>query len=264
MPEASAPFPVFSPWIAFRTLLQREVRRYLKLAVQTLVAPFLSNLLFLGVFGGLMAARGGTAPAVPHLRFLVPGLVVMGTLLSAFQNPLFSLVAMKYQNTLQDLGQYPLSAASRFLAFALAGALRGCLVGLMTYAAAGLFGGYAPAHGVLFGLHVAVLAFVAASGGVLAGLLLDSFERTNLLVSLVLTPALFLAGVFQPAGVSPVLDAVARFNPLAPLVALGRTLFLGAGPAVAPVPLALSAAFCAALVLSAAWAMKARIGLRPA
>src|SRR5512136_3303327 len=140
----------FRPWIAFTTLFRREVMRYLKLAVQTIGAPFLSNVLFLAVFGGLMAARPSGIPGVSYVRFLVPGLVLMGTLISSFQNPLFSLVAMKYQNTLQDLCQYPLSAASRFLAFSLAGALRGVLVGAMTFAAAGLFGGFELAHPVMF------------------------------------------------------------------------------------------------------------------
>jgi len=243
----------FSPGKAFRTLLQREVHRYLKLAIQTLAAPFLTNLLFLGIFGG----RHGEA-----VRFLTPGLVVMGAFLSAFQNPLFSLVAMKYQNTLQDLCQYPLSTTARFMAFSLAGALRGLLVGILTYAAAGLLGGFGMAHGFLFWTHVALVAFAAASGGVLAGLLLDTFERTNLLVSLVLTPALFLAGVFQPAGASPVLDQVARFNPVAPLVGWGRHLFLGGGPAVPPLSGALGAALCLAMVLSALWATHLRIGLK--
>ena len=72
--------PVFRPWIAFRTLFRREVMRYLKLAVQTIGAPFLSNVLFLAVFGGLMASRPSGIPGVPYIRFLVPGLVMMGAL----------------------------------------------------------------------------------------------------------------------------------------------------------------------------------------
>jgi len=250
-----------SPWIAFRTLFLREVMRYLKLAVQTLVAPFLSNLLFLSIFGGLMASRSSGPGGGPYLRFLVPGLVVMGTFLSAFQNPLFSLVSMKYQNTLQDLSQYPLSTASKFAAFALAGALRGFLVGLMTYAAAGLFVGYHLHQAGLFWAFLALTAFVAASGGIVAGLLLDSFEKTNFLVALVLTPAMFLAGVFQASGTSHRLDLIARFNPLAGLVGQGRGLFLGAG-GPEPLTLFLGAAFGAASVALALWAVGSRKGMK--
>ncbi len=236
---------VFSPWIAFRTLFRREVMRYLKLAVQTIGAPFLSNVLFLAVFGGLMAARPSGVPGVPYIRFLVPGLVLMGALMASFQNPLFSLVAMKYQNTLQDLCQYPLSATSRFLAFSLAGALRGVLVGGMTYAAAGLFGGFTLAHPVAFWSYVGLVSFVGAAGGIAAGLYLDSFERANFVVSLILTPALFLGGVFFDArGAVAWLGLIAHYNPMTCLVGEGRRLFLGAGAVGAPVSIVLAVTLC--------------------
>lgn len=237
--------PAFSPWIAFWTLFRREVMRYLKLAVQTIGAPFLSNVLFLAVFGGLMAERPSGVPGVPYVRFLVPGLVVMGALMASFQNPLFSLVSMKYQNALQDLCQYPLSASSRFLAFSLAGALRGVLVGGMTYAAAGLFGGFSLAHPVAFWAYVGLVSFVGAAGGIAAGLYLDSFEKANFVVSLVLTPALFLGGVFFDArGAVARLGLIARHNPMTSLVGMGRRLFLGTGDAGAPMTVVLAVAFC--------------------
>jgi len=243
----------FDPWIGFATLFRREVERYLKLAVQTIGAPFLSNVLFLGVFGGLLAARPSGIEGVTYVRFLIPGLVLMGALVSSFQNPLFSLIAMKYQGTLQDLCQYPLSATSRFLAFSLAGALRGLLVGAMTFAAAGLFGGFSMQRPVLFWIYVAGLSFVGAAGGLAAGLHLETFEQANLLVSLVLTPALFLGGVFFDAGSAPFwLGRVAAHNPLTFLVGQGRRLYLGAGALEPAVTVVLGTLLClAALGLSA-------------
>ncbi len=241
--------PGFSPWIAFGTLFRREVMRYLKLAVQTIGAPFLSNVLFLAVFGGLMASRPSGLPGVAYIRFLVPGLVLMGAVMASFQNPLFSLVAMKYQNTLQDLCQYPLSASSRFLAFSLAGALRGVLVGAMTYAAAGLFGGFALARPLAFWSYVAAISFVAAAGGIAAGLHLDSFEKANVVVSLALTPALFLGGVFFDAGSAAAwLGRIAHYNPLTFVVGEGRRLFLGEGSVGAPLTVVLALVLCLAAV----------------
>lgn len=251
----------FSPWIGFKTLFMREVMRYLKLAVQSLVAPFLSNLLFLSIFGGLMPGRSDPSGA-SYIRFLVPGLVFMGAFLSAFQNPLFSIVGMKYQNTLQDLCQYPISALSRYLAFSLAGALRGFLVGVMTYAAAGFFGGYSLQHPFLFWAFIAGVSFVAASGGIVIGLFLDSFEKTNFVVSLILTPALFLAGVFHVRGTSAWLDLIARFNPLSVLVGQGRFFFLGHRGPDAWITISLGVVFCLVSVSLAAWAMDSRKGMK--
>jgi ABC-2 type transport system permease protein len=255
--------PVFNPWIGFATLFTREVMRYLKLAVQTIGAPFLSNVLFLAIFGGLMSARPSGVPGVPYVRFLVPGLVLMGALMSAFQNPLFSLVAMKYQNTLQDLGQYPLSATSRFLAFSLAGALRGLLVGAMTFAAAALFAGFALDRPFLFWAYVAAVSFVGATAGIAVGLYLDSFEKANFVVSLILTPSLFLGGVFFSAdGGSAWLGLIARYNPLTFLVGQGRRLYLGAGAVEAPVTILLGGILCLGAVIVAATAVASGKGMK--
>jgi ABC-2 type transport system permease protein len=253
----------FNPWIGFHTLLSREVMRYLKLAVQTIGAPFLSNLLFLTIFGGLRAGRSAGSYGVPYLRFLVPGLVFAGAFMSAFQNPLFSLIAMKYQNTLQDLCQYPLSAATRYFAFVVAGALRGILVGAMTYAAAGFFAGFEIAHPVGFWLYVGLIALVAASGGVAAGLYLSSFEQSNLVVSLLLTPFLYLGGVFLDARTaSPWLGLVARYDPLTFLVGQGRRLYLGLGVPEAPVTVALACLLCLAAVAAALRAVATGKGMK--
>ncbi len=253
----------FSQWVAFWTLFTREVMRYLKLAVQTIGAPFLSNVLFLAVFGGLWTQRSSGLAGVSYVRFLVPGLVFMGALLSAFQNPLFSLIAMKYQNTLQDLGQYPLSAASRFLAFSLAGVLRGLLVGGMTFVAAGLFAGFSIERPVLFWALAGLASFCAAAGGIAAGLYLESFEQANLVVALVLTPALFLGGVFFDAGGAPAwLGVFTQLNPLTFLVGQGRRLFLGVGGSEPPVTIALAGALCLAAVVLAAKAVVSGKGMK--
>jgi ABC-2 type transport system permease protein len=230
-----------SRWTGFATLLRREVMRYMKLFVQTIGAPFLANVLFLGVFGSLLTARSSGLPGVPYVRVLIPGLVLMGALTSAFQNPLFSLVSMKYQNTLSDLGQYPLSPSSRLMAFSIAGMLRGILVAVMTFVAAGLVHGFDLARPVLFWIFIAAVSFVAAAGGVAAGLYLDTFERANLVVSLVLLPALYLGGVFSVVdGSNRWLALAARFDPLTFAVGVARRLSLGAGELEAPVTILLS------------------------
>jgi ABC-2 type transport system permease protein len=255
--------PVFSPWVAFSTLFTREVMRYMKLAVQTIGAPFLSNVLFLAIFGEILSARASGIEGVPYVRFLVPGLVFMGAFMSAFQNPLFSLVAMKYQNTLQDLCQYPLSAVSRFAAFSLAGALRGLLVAVMTYAAAGLFAGFALAQPAAFWAYVVAVAFVGAAAGIAAGLYLNTFEQANFVVALVLTPALFLGGVFfNTASATSWLGLVARHNPLTFLVGQARRLYLGTGALEAPVTVLLAALLCLSALLLASTAVASGKGMK--
>jgi ABC-2 type transport system permease protein len=243
----------FQPWIGFYTVFHRETRRYMKLAGQTLIAPFLSQLLFLAVFGGAYGLRTVGDGNVPYLRFLVPGLVLSGAFLAAFQNPVFSLVAMKYQGTLKDYCLYPIPALSRFSAFAMSGAIRGLLVSVMIYISAGIFAGFKIGHPLAFWTYVFVISLMAAASGTAIGFRLESFEQANFIVGLILTPAMFLSGVYydyRDSGI--ILEKIARINPLTTLVSSGRSLYLKSSFPVNKTGIIITVAFFTVL---AVWTM---------
>lgn len=215
-----------SPVTGFWTIFRKETARYLKIAVQTIMAPFLSQILFLAVFSGAYGSR--SVEGVSFLRFLAPGAVFSGAALTAFQNPVFSIISMKYQGTLRDFCLYPISPLTRFLAFAASGAARGVLVGAMVYAASGFFSGFEIANPLTFWAFIILVSFIAAGIGTAFGFGADTYERGNFVTSLVLTPAIFLSGIyFDYRAAGDLLGTVARLNPLTPLVALGRGAYLG-------------------------------------
>jgi ABC-2 type transport system permease protein len=220
--------------------------RYLRLPVQTIAAPFLSNLLFLGVFGGFALGRSAGATGGLHIGFIVPGLIFSGAFMSAFQNPVFSLIAMKYSDTLKEFRHYPLSILSKFFGFASAGAVRGFLVALMTWAAAGIFAGHWIKEPIFFWLSMLALSFIASAGGIAFGLRFGSFERANFLVGLVLTPAMYMGGIFYDVkAAGPVFGALARFNPFTAPIGFARSLYLGIPAPVGPVEIVFAAAMAA-------------------
>src|SRR4030042_4919668 len=133
---------LFYNLVGFYTLLKREISRFMKVYIQTLVAPLLSNILFLGIFGGMLKTREVGIDGVGYLSYLVPGLCAMGAIFSAFQNPAFSLIPQKYTNTVYDLNSYPLTNFEKVFAFILGGTIRGFLIGILTYLATILFIGY--------------------------------------------------------------------------------------------------------------------------
>lgn len=240
-------------WLGFWTVFSRESMRYLKLAVQTVFAPFLSQLLFLAVFGGMYAGRGPIADGTDFLRFLVPGTVIAGAVLTAFQNPVFSIISMKYQGTLKDYCLYPISPLERFAAFALSGAVRGVLVGAMVYAASGIFAGFPIARPVAFWVYVFAVSFLAAGAGTALGFSANNYERGNFVTGLILTPAMFLSGVYYDyRAAGGLLGEIARYNPLTAFVSIGRDAYLGQGFAPRGVELACAALFLAGV---AAWTM---------
>jgi ABC-2 type transport system permease protein len=214
--------------IGFFTLFKREISRFMKVYVQTLLAPLLTNLLFLGVFGGMLKTRQVGIAGVDYLSFLVPGLAAMGAIFSAFQNPSFSIIAQKYQNTIKDLNSFPLSIFEKVLAFVLGGTFRGVLIGTLTYIATLFFVGYQMAHPVIFFGMLVVMSFIFSSLGVIVGLMLDNFERMNFILAIVLTPLAYFGGVFFEVSKLPGwLAGISYFNPLFPIVNLTRYGYLG-------------------------------------
>jgi ABC-2 type transport system permease protein len=219
---------IFYNRTGFVTLLKREIHRFMKVSVQTVLAPLISNILYLGIFGGMLSTRQAAMGGVDYLHFLVPGLVTMGAIFAAFQNPAFSIISQKFQNTIQDLNSYPISNMEKSTAFILGGTFRGMLVGLLTYGATVIFVGWRIEHPMRFLLALTATSFFFASVGLICGLLLDNFEKMNFVLSIVITPMAYLWGVFFEITRLPgLLPAIRFFNPIYPLVNVTRYAYLG-------------------------------------
>lgn len=212
----------------FITLLNREIHRFMKVPVQTVLAPLISNLLYLAIFGGMLRTREVGIDGINYLNFLVPGLATMGAILAAFQNPAFSMISQKFQNTIQDLNGYPISNTEKTLAFILGGTFRGLLVGALTYGATIFFVGYHIEHPFYFFMAIFASSFVFASIGLIAGLTLDNFEKMNFALAIVITPLTYLGGVFFEISKLPgILSNIKYINPIYPLVNTARYAYIG-------------------------------------
>jgi ABC-2 type transport system permease protein len=212
----------------FITLLKREIKRFMKVYIQTLIAPLLSNMLFLGVFGGMLKTRDVGIQGIGYLSFLVPGLAAMGTLFAAFQNPSSSIISQKYQDTFKDMNTYPLSVSDKVLAFVIGGTIRGILIGSLTYVATIYFVGYQIAHPLVFFFMLTVISFIFSSLGLIAGLSINSMEKMSFILSIVLTPMTYFGGVFFEVSKLPgIISKIAFINPLFPMINLLRFGYLG-------------------------------------
>lgn len=218
----------FRYFFSFVTLLEREIQRFMRIGVQTLLTPFISNILFLGIFAGLFS--GDAAARKEYLSFITPGLIVSAIIFSAYQNPVFSVISMKYQDLLKDFNYYPMSPSGRMAGFILAGAVRGIFVGIMTYLAAAFFAGFSVSNPKLFWTYSFAVSVVFSTAGYLCGLYLTSFESANLIVSMILTPLIYLGGVFYDFSKLPeIVRTVNSFNPLSALITISRYIYSGGG-----------------------------------
>ncbi len=122
--------------IGTKTLLQKEVRRFLRVPGQTVLQPLISTTLYFVVFGYTLGGRQGEVNGISYVSFIVPGLVFLGIANNSFLNSSSSFFITKIQGTIVDLLVAPLGATELLIGFVSGAMVRGLLVGLLTWAGA--------------------------------------------------------------------------------------------------------------------------------
>jgi ABC-2 type transport system permease protein len=200
-------------WQGLRTLYAKEVQRYFKIFGQTLLAPIITTLLFLTVFG--VAFGGGRSiDGLPYVEFLAPGLLMMSILQNSFANTSTSLIQQKLNENIVDTLMPPLSPMELTTGFVLSGATRGLMVAIGV--------GASLAFVVPINLHNpgAILfyavgaAMMMASLGMMTGIWAEQFDHVSTITNFVILPLSFLSGTFFPVTRFPeLLQSVSHFNP---------------------------------------------------
>ena len=185
------------------TLYIKEVRRFLKVVVQTVLAPVLSTLLFMTVFMLAFGANRGAIGDVTYMQFLAPGLIMMGVVNNAFANSSSSIMVSKVQGTMVDFLMPPLTSAELTLAFIGGAVTRGLMVGLATLIAMQPFVGFAIAHVWAIVFYAVSAALALSTIGILGGLWAEKFDHLSAVTNFVLMPLIFLSGTFYSVNVLP-------------------------------------------------------------
>ncbi|MCB0350553.1 MAG: ABC transporter permease [Bdellovibrionales bacterium] len=205
----------------FLSLLKKEIKRFLKVSIQTVLTPIVSSSLYLLIFGVSLGAFIKVAEGVTYLEFLIPGLVMMGCLNNAFQNASSSVIVAKFAGDLEDLKVSPISYFQIISAIALGGLFRGVLVGFITFLVGSLFTYFSIGH-VLGVAHPLWLFYFLTVGGLAFSLLglatafwAKSFDHMSAVNSFILLPLIYLGGVFFSIHtLHPFWQSLARLNPL--------------------------------------------------
>ena len=223
-PAARALGPV--NWMGLATLYRKEVKRFMRVAPQTLLAPIISNLLYMTVFVLAFAAMRPDPSA--FMAFLAPGLVMLGILNNAAANSSSSIMTGKMMGSITDVLMPPLSATELAVGWVAGAATRGVLVAVVTGAALSFFTPLVPQHlwAVLyFGLSAAAMM---AMIGVLSGVWAEKFDQLAVVNQFIILPLSFLSGTFYRVDVLPPLfQELIKANPLFYLIDGFRYGFTG-------------------------------------
>lgn len=242
-------------WLGLRTLLWREIWRFLKVGMQTVFAPLMSTILFMMVFSLAFGDRRWGLTSVPYADGLAAGLAMMAIITNAFQNAASSMVIAKVQGNSVDFLMPPLSALEHAIAFILGAAARGLLVGAASLVAVALFADVVPKNwfsAIYFGVCASV---IFGAVGLIGGVLADKFDHLAAFTNFVVTPLTFLSGTFYSVDALPQpFSTISHYNPVFFLIDGFRSAFIG----VSDAPLALSAvsaALIAAVLCWGSWAL---------
>jgi len=196
------------------TLFYKEILRFGKVLLQTLIAPIITALLYLLVFGHVFEGRLQVFPGVSYTAFLIPGLVMMAVIQNSFANSSSSLIQSKVTGNLIFILLTPLSHLEFFLAFVLAAAVRGVLVGLGVYLAGTLFTPLPVQHLGFILLFAFLSSAVLGATGVIAGIWAEKFDQLAGFQNFIILPLSFLSGVFYSIHSLPGFwQKLSHFNP---------------------------------------------------
>mgnify|MGYP006280629673 FL=1 len=197
----------------FPTLLFKEVKRFYKVAFQTIAAPVLTAVLYLMIFGHVLDGKE-VYGRLSYTAFLIPGLVMMSVLQNAFANTSSSLIQSKITGNLVFILLAPLSHFEFYAAYILAAVFRGIVVGLGVFIITIWF----DMPTLEYPIWILVFAFLGAailgSLGLIAGILADKFDQLAAFQNFIIMPATMLSGVFYSIhSLPPAWQVVSHFNP---------------------------------------------------
>jgi ABC-2 type transport system permease protein len=215
-------------WIGLWTLYLKEIRRFGKVATQTIVSPLVTTLLFLAIFSLALGRSLQQVAGVSYAEFLTPGLIMMAITQNAFANTSSSLVISKIQGNIVDLLMPPLSAGELAAGLAAGGLTRGLVVGIASAAAARVFVAFGVHDWFLVLFHAVAASLMLALIGVLAGLWAEKFDQMSAVTNFVITPVSFLSGAFYSTERLPMAGKViAHLNPFFYMIDGFRYGFIG-------------------------------------
>lgn len=200
--------------IGIKTLILQEFQRFTRVWVQSLVSPWMSALLYIFIFGSVVGSRIDLIAGVRYIDFVLPGIVMMNLITSAYMQGAFSIYFKRFARHIEEVLVAPFSNFEMLVAFVIGGVARGMIVGIGVYVIALFFTAATISHFFLFLAYSIGVTLIFSFVGILIGLWAENFEQLNVLSTFVIMPLTFLGGVFNSITMlPPTFQTMVQFNP---------------------------------------------------
>jgi ABC-2 type transport system permease protein len=250
-------------WIAFKSILIKEISRFTRIWVQTLVPPAITMSLYFVIFGNLIGSRIGQMHGVSYMEFIVPGLIMMSVITNSYANVASSFFSAKFQRNIEEILVAPVPNYLIILGFVAGGVARGICVGAIVTAVS-LFFVPLQVHDPLAVVVTLVLtATLFSLGGLINAVFAKSFDDVSIIPTFVLTPLTYLGGVFYSIQLLPPFwQMLSHVNPIIYMVNAFRYGFLGLSDVPMSLALGIIIGFIVVLYGVAHYLITRGIGLR--
>jgi ABC-2 type transport system permease protein len=215
-------------WVAFNTLLTREIRRFIRIWPQTLLPPAITMTLYFIIFGNLIGSRIGEMGGFSYMQYIAPGIIMMSVINNAYANVASSFYSAKFQSHIEELLVAPVPNYLILAGYVAGGTARGLCVGLIVTLVSLFFTHLSIQHLFITISMVVLSAVMFALGGFINAIYARSFDEIAIIPTFILTPLTYLGGVFYSINLLPDFwQNVSLFNPILYMVNAFRFGMLG-------------------------------------
>ncbi|MBS0003431.1 MAG: ABC transporter permease [Thioalkalivibrio sp.] len=250
-------------WTALRTIVTKEVLRFARIWVQTVLPPMITMALYFIIFGGLIGSRIGEMDGIRYMDFIVPGLIMLAVITNSYSNVVSSFFSSKFQRHIEELLVSPVPNSLIILGFVGGGIARGLAVGVGVTLVSLFFSPFS-LHSLTVTVSVVVMTSVVfALAGLINGVFARNFDDISIVPTFVLTPLTYLGGVFYSVSLLPDFwQAVSQLNPILYMVDAFRYGLLGTSDLSLTVSYAIIIGFILGLYLFALTLLNRGVGVR--
>ncbi len=213
---------------ALSTIVIKEVDRFMRIWVQTILPPAISMTLYFIIFGNLIGSRIGMMGSFSYVQYIAPGLIMMSIINNAYANVVSSFFGAKFQRHIEEMLVAPIPNIVILSGYIIGGVTRGILVGVVVTMVALFFTDLDIRHPMIVVGMVLMASILFSLAGFINGIFAKKFDDITIIPTFVLTPLIYLGGVFYSINLLPEFwQSVSRLNPILYIVNTFRYGILG-------------------------------------
>lgn len=249
--------------IALKTIVIKEILRFMRIWLQTILPPAITMTLYFIIFGNLIGSQIGSMDGFSYMQYIAPGLIMMAIITNSYSNVVSSFFSSKFQRHIEEMLVSPLPNSIILLGFVAGGVARGLMVGVVVTIIS-LFFAELQIHNIFIMIAVVTLTAVLFSlGGFVNGIYAKSFDDISIVPTFVLTPLTYLGGIFYSISMlSEFWQDVSLLNPILYMVNAFRYGILGVSDINIYIAFAIISLFIVALYTFSLYLLAKGVGIR--